>query len=425
MATTNTPSKGANRRNTSQTSRSHMRNIPNASNGTKTPLAAPSAASSKPAPESAPTTAEPPTIEHAAIHLYQLYDVSYSIDLERARATLATPIERVRPVVTRGASIDIAQLPLETSLGNVEFELCGKPITGALYGRIYDLGILAFRLVIVLNERMSWEDAIAMLCEAQADPTVVMEAFERGLALLIKTLGDAIIRPNQTVRTEDYTIFVVERMTQGETPASQLGRHPALLRAALGERRPLSASVAALATPLSYYEDDLILLTWSSAVVIEPDKAARDDTTLLLEFANAQLLAFRSYDAEVERELARITPRIGRLGRWVIFGSTRRFLFEIHTLIADITDSSGRVENALKVTEDVYWNRVYTAALSVLRVEVWRTGVAETLAALNQTASLLHDEEQAARSNLMEILVILLIAIELIVAIIGLRPGFH
>src|SRR5579863_3044926 len=123
-----------------------------------------------PASQPAATPIEPPTIERAAIHLYQLYDVSYSIDLERARASLATPTERVRPVVTRGASIDIAQLPLETSLGNVEVELGGERLTGALYGRIYDLGILAFRLVVVLREEMSWEEAIALLCAAQADP---------------------------------------------------------------------------------------------------------------------------------------------------------------------------------------------------------------------------------------------------------------
>jgi len=316
-------------------------------------------------------------------------------------------------------------LPLETSLGNVEVELGGERLTGALYGRIYDLGILAFRLVLVLREEMSWEEAIALLSEAQADPPAVMAAFERGLALLRKTLGDAIIRPNATVRTEDYTIFVVERVAPGGVPASQLGRHPTLLRAALGERRPLSATLATLATSLSYYEDDLILLTWSSAVVIEPDKAARDDTTLLLEFANAQLLAFRSYDDEVERDLARITPRIGRLGRerQLLFGSTRAFLFEVHTLIADISDSSQRAENALKVTEDVYWNRVYTAALTVLRVEVWRAGIAETLSVLRETASLLHDEEQAARATLLEILVIVLIAVELVVAVLGLRGG--
>ena len=368
----------------------------------------------------------PPAILHAALHLYQLYDVSYSIDVERARTLLATPTERVKPVVTRGASIDIAQLPLELSMGNVSFELCGETVTGALYVRIYDLGILAFRLVVVWHDEMSWEQAIERLSGVQTYPAPVMEAFDRGLELLRSTLAPAIERPNKTMRTEDYTIFVVERMAAG-VPASQLGRHPTLLRAALGERRPLSASLASLATPLSYYEDDLILLTWAAAIVIEPDKEARDDTTLLLEFANAQLLSFRSYDAEVERELARITPRIGRArrSRWLLFGANRGFLFEIHSLIADITESSSRVENALKVTEDVYWNRVYTAALGVLRVEVWRKGIAETLDVLRQTAGLLNDEAETARSTWLEVLVIALIAVELVVAVLGLHPGLH
>jgi len=362
----------------------------------------------------------------AALHLYQLYDIAYSIDLEQARATLATPSARVRPVVTRGASIDIAQLPLELSLGAIEVSLGGAAHNAVLYARIYDLGIIAFRLVLLFREEMSWETAITMLSETQPYPMVVTEAFERGLELLRKTLAPAIQRPNEVVRTEDYTIFVVERMADG-AQAFQLARNSWVLRAALGERRNLAPSMWSLATTLSYYEDDLILLTWAAALMIESDASARDDATLLLEFANAQLLSFRTYDAAVEHELERITPRMGRLNgaRWPLLRSSRGFLSEVHTLIADITEHSSRVENALKVTEDVYWNRLYAAALLALRVETWRSGIAETLDVLRQMAGLLHDEEQAARSTLLELLVILLIAVELVVAIIGLRGGLH
>jgi hypothetical protein len=358
----------------------------------------------------------------AALHLYQLYDVCYSIDLDKARATLATPSARVRPVVTRGASIDIAQLPLELSLGTVEVSLGSAARSAILYARIYDLGIIAFRLVVLFRDEMDWEEAITLLSETQPYPLVVSEAFEHGLELLRKTLAPAMNRPNTVVRNEDYSIFVVERMAEG-APASHLARNPWALRAALGERRLLAASMWSLATTLSYYEDDLILLTWASALVIESDPSARDDATLLLEFANAQLLSFRTYDAEVEGALQRITPRLGRLTHsgYPFYRRSGRFLSEVHTLIADVTEQSGRVENALKVTEDVYWNRVYTAALATLRVESWRTGIAETLDVLRQTAGLLHDEEQVARSTLLEILVIALIAIELVVAIIGLR----
>ncbi len=367
---------------------------------------------------------EPPPIRVAALHLYQLYDVAYSIDLERARVTLATPSARVRPVVTRGASIDIAQLPLEISMGSVEVSLGGVAHNAVLFARIYDLGIIAFRLVLLFREEMTWSSAINMLSETQPYPLVVIESFEHGLEILRKTLAPAMMRPNDVVRTEDYSIFVIEKLGDGPL-ASQLARNSWVLRAALGERKRLAPSIWSLATTLSYYEDDLILLTWASALMIESDPSARDDATLLLEFANAQLLSFRTYDAAVERELERITPRLGRLSkvRWPFSNASQGFLSEVHTLIADITEHSTRVENALKVTEDVYWNRLYAAALLALRVETWRTGIAETLDVLRQMAGLLHDEEQVARATLLEVLVIALIAVELVVAIIGLRGG--
>jgi hypothetical protein len=205
--------------------------------------------------------------------------------------------------------------------------------------------------------------------------------------------------------------------------AAELARDPVVLRTALGERRRLSASAAQLASSFSYYEDDLIVLTWGAAVVVEPDSSAREDVALLLEFANAQLLAFRSYDAEVERDLTRVARRVARSRRprWPLLLSSSRFLREIHSLIADITETSGRVENALKVTEDVYWNRVYAAALATLKVEVWRTGIAETLGVLRETAALLRDEAQEALAIWLEVLVIVLIAIELVVALLGLH----
>jgi hypothetical protein len=101
--------------------------------------------------------------------------------------------------------------------------------------------------------------------------------------------------------------------------------------------------------------------------------------------------------------------------------ASNSFLRDLYALIAEITDTNARVENALKVTEDVYWNRVYSAALSTLRVEVWRRSITETLQVLRETAALLHDEAQEAWTTSLEVLVIVLIAVELIVAVLGLR----
>src|SRR5215831_14895173 len=78
------------------------------------------------APTGKPVTSEispPPAIERGTVHLYQLYDVSYSIDLDRARETLATPSARVRPVISRGGNIEIPQLPLEVRLEDAELPI--------------------------------------------------------------------------------------------------------------------------------------------------------------------------------------------------------------------------------------------------------------------------------------------------------------
>lgn len=363
-----------------------------------------------------------PAITSAALHLYQLYDVGDSVDLDFARTLLATPSTRIRPVQSRGASIDIPHLPLEISMGEVDLRLGARDLHGQIHARVFDLGILSFRLALRLPAALAWEEAGDILAEVQNFPPGVVQIFESALKTLRQALDTAVQKPNATVQTEDYALLLVADMAPG-IPAAQLGKHPMLLQVALGERRPLSTSAASLATTLSYYEDDLILLTWAAAIVIEPDAQAREDASFLLEFANVQLLAFRSYDAQVENDLARITPRIARQRRprWPLTSAPTRFLHEVLSLIADTTDANARVENALKVTEDVYWNRVYMAALATLRVNTWRQSIAEALSVLRQTAALLNDEAEITRQNLLEGLVILLILLELIVAVIGLR----
>ena len=369
----------------------------------------------------------PPDIERATLYLYQLYDIAFGIDLERAHTLLktpdTTPTARARPVVTRGGSIEIPQLPLEIALGDETVELAGMTLSARVHMRVYDLGILAFRMMIRLPDGVTWDAAAGLLGAAQSYPPDVLASFERHRDESVARLQSALERPYALAhRAEDYAILMIERMGAG-VPAAELARDPVVLRTALGERRRLSASAAQLASSFSYYEDDLIVLTWGAAVVVEPDSSAREDVALLLEFANAQLLAFRSYDAEVERDLTRVARRVARSRRprWPLLLSSGRFLREIHSLIADITETSGRVENALKVTEDVYWNRVYAAALATLKVEVWRTGIAETLGVLRETAALLRDEAQEALAIWLEVLVIVLIAIELVVALLGLH----
>src|SRR5262249_46214056 len=225
---------------------------------------------------------ELPAIQQASLHLYQLYDDSFAVDREQADGLRLAPSARVQRVVRRGGSLDMPQLPLEITVGAMPLMVANLPLQAEMQVRIYDLGIIALRLVVPLPEGLSWDQANALMAHVQRYPAAITETFAKQHEVLRKLLLPAMDRPNATVRGEDYTILLIERLGPG-VPASEVARHPTLLRTALGEDKPLSTAAATLATPLSYYQDDLILLTWAAAIIIEPDPAAREDATLLLE----------------------------------------------------------------------------------------------------------------------------------------------
>lgn len=78
-----------------------------------------------------------------------------------------------------------------------------------------------------------------------------------------------------------------------------------------------------------------------------------------------------------------------------------------------------KVDNALQVTEDVYLARVYAAALELFRVPTVGTAVDRKLAIIRESYTALYHEASAARAALMEAVIVLLIAMEIMLT--GLR----
>jgi len=167
-----------------------------------------------------------------------------------------------------------------------------------------------------------------------------------------------------------------------------------------------------LKNAFSYFSDDLVFVDSNSALVLEPSGSRV--VPLVLELAAGQLLEFRYYDGLLDRELARVyqvvekTPRIvrspfGALARQVL----RRFM--------ELTEFTERVDNALKVTDDVYLARVYGAALDLFRATAWRRGIERKLEIFRETYAMLNGEAQAARSELLEIVIIIVIVAELFI----------
>ena len=133
------------------------------------------------------------------------------------------------------------------------------------------------------------------------------------------------------------------------------------------------------------------------------------------------MLELRYFDAVLDTELRRVYERIAGVRRTLWGRVGRRFprlLAELQALVADTTDVIERVENSLKVTNDVYLARIYAAALDVFRGRVWRSGVDRKLGILRDTYGMLNALAQASRTELLEVAIVVLIAIDIVVALL-------
>jgi hypothetical protein len=188
-----------------------------------------------------------------------------------------------------------------------------------------------------------------------------------------------------------------------------------------GDTRPLSPQMRRelLSQQFSYYEDDLVVLTWDRAFIYEP----RPDTDVadVLEVANAQLLEQRYYDELLGRELPRIYDLVESYRRALYVFAPRRcaqLARQLHMRVAEVTELTDKVDNALQVCEDVYLARVYAAALETLRVPKIGAAVDQKLGIIRDTYTALYDEASSTRGELMELTIILLIVLEIVLAFV-------
>ena len=372
--------------------------------------------------EPARTAAADLTLDGAAV-VYRLFDVGYAIELEVAASLLAPSApERTRPARIEAQALQIANPPVSVSLGTREVVVDGARHRANLAARLFDFGVCSVQLEIVAPDETAWSEFVRFARGIQASAAVT-ELLSHELTLLRERIRSAVERPGLAPVSEEYLVFRISalRDEHGAAAPVQALTDDLLAPLLLGEQRPLARQALSglLTHRFSYYADDLAVLTWENALVVEPQSGDRD-VEYILEFANAQLLELRVYDALLDAELPAMYDRIASARKRRHPLPTRRFqsvLSDLQTRVADVTETVERAENGLKVTDDVYLARVYGAALDLFRATAWRSGIERKLEIIRETYAMLNGEAQSARSELLEIVVILVILAELVLGL--------
>ena len=357
--------------------------------------------------------------------VYRLYDVGYEIALDAVLELLATQAPaRVRPVRGEAQALQIPNPPITVILGTEVVVLGGERLTVEVSARIFDFGVVSMRAQVPAPAEISWAGFVDF-GEVLDGAEVVPQLLDTHLRSLVERLSTCIERPAIAAQTEDYIVYRVARLTdvQGAQALPSVLHESLLSPLLLNDRRTLSADAMRELLPhrFSYTSEDLAILTWDNALIVDPS-LVDTDVQFILEFANAQLLELRFYDAQLDAELPRMYDRIetARSGGRALALFNRRYapvLAELQRTVADSTELVERVENALKVTDDVYLARIYGAALELFRGRAWRAGIDRKLTIIRETYAMLNDEQQSARSEALEVAIVLLIVLEILLAI--------
>jgi len=345
-----------------------------------------------------------------------VFDVADTIDLER----LAT-------VGGEGVARAPLHLRREASPGFIEFET--QPIVarvptafgdGSARVKIFDYGVVSIRFTVAfagpwnayaaLGRRMRLDDQLPVLAGA---------ALDRVLA----EIAGALDEPHAPL-VEDYLVFEIDAFEVPTDAGALLGTHAgALASLVLCEERRLTAGERdeALRVNFAYFDDDLSVIQWDTALVYDRREGAQA-TLDILEFANTQLAELRTYDRRLDAELDTIyalDPKrpTRRFGRRQAQDAADRLRY----LIVDIAELTDRSSNALKIIGDAYYARLYRGAAARLGLKDWQKQIDSKLETVNEMYRFFTDQAQASRSEFLEIIVILLIAFEGIVGLFALR----
>ncbi|HET7559410.1 MAG TPA: hypothetical protein VFK80_05570 [Limnochordia bacterium] len=358
----------------------------------------------------------PLAVQAGFIFALRLFDVAYEIDLNRVEQILSRRegVTRIRLSRAKPKAIVYRVQPLEVRLGQIQLGDSGEADAVA---RLYDFGAIAVVLRFRIAHGTEWAELTEKVnrIEAAAEHSAV---FQEELERLMDAVRPALTRPAVAPVQEDYLVTFIHAFDEA-IDADELQRRvdiPALLS---GESREIAESARRdlMRHTFSYYRDDLVVMTWDRALVVEP--SGERDVADILEVANTQLLELRYFDDVLDAELPRMYDRVeharSRFGAW----SGRRYARlarELNALVGQVTEVVEKADNALKVTEDVYLARVYGAALELFRTRTWTASVHRKLDIIRETYTALNDEAVTLRSQAMELAIVLLIVVEIVFA---------
>jgi hypothetical protein len=347
-----------------------------------------------------------------------LYDIGGEVKLTEAAKLIASDpsAERVEPRKSAPPYVELAR-PMLFRYPTRTLETERGVMQAAIEARIYGIGAIGVSVRIPF-ELPSLVDVNELTYIRLPDGSP-LDAIAKGVSdELSAALRPALIETYEAdVEPESYLVIV---LTQTPHSSGELFEMEATTLAGLlaGERRPERLSDEEvkdnLRTWYSYYQDDLVVVDWDRALIIEPT-GKYDDTLAVMEAANLELLELRVYDKYLDDVLEDAYEDITRFyGRGGLFRSARGVQEELSNARIDLVRVTDTINNIGKIFGDYYLAKLHLGLHERFHLHEWETIVREKMATLNELYTLASHEVEHRRGVVMEGMIILLFIVDLV-----------
>ncbi|QDU68152.1 hypothetical protein [Engelhardtia mirabilis] len=344
-------------------------------------------------------------------------DLAREIDLTKAQDRLTAWHRATFHHKSRVLTGDAALPPLRLSIDVVPPALGTWSMAPQVEFAIYEQGALC------VTWRLPFDGPLDELVDLSVDLYDHAELRDHSRRLgvdLLASLDSAADRPLVSDVIEDYVVFEIsDPEVDLEHPGEKLrGDLARILRA---ERDTLSTQEVedALSDRVSYRKGEVCFVDWLGALLVG---RSTEDERLVLELATVELLELRLLDAQLDQEIDEAYRMMERRPNpWTALTVQGRELHRIGRMQADGAVLHERVDNALKLLGDDYLARLYRTAADRFHFNDWDVSIERKLGFLRNTYESLAGLASHRRSELLEWIIIVLIAVEIVLYFFPLR----
>ncbi|MCS6838826.1 MAG: hypothetical protein NZ480_08265 [Bdellovibrionaceae bacterium] len=339
---------------------------------------------------------------------YRMFDVGPDFNLSVIEERLNTLLSAQRAKFSKPTrALIIKEAPLVLPMGGYQFD----ELKFDLQVKIWPFGVISVLFVYHFNNH-DWEDLVDIGVRLENDDRLLSIARDKASQILMA------IDPDRKVGmdiVEDYLIYFFKKLPQCEDDLTRMFQYYDVARLLLGEKQcQFGPQVNSMIKEslIQYSKEDAYVVTWNSALVVEPSDSF--DVPDVIEFALCQVLEMRYYDLLLERKLVNLYSALERR-RWNVFeNQAERSTEEAAKYYLEVSETVENVNNSLKVIGDFYLAQIFRAASQRFRFQDWRDSVSQKLKNLTEISSLISNQVNVRRGHLLELIIIILIAIEVV-----------